>query len=120
MAGVGIVLQQVEQHEAVDVGEAEIERDRGRLKLARHRQRPRSRGRNDALEAGLVRGIEQDRRERRIVLDDQHERILAQLVAVVADLEAGRQRRRHDRAAIVVAGRRPPIAARLGSASSGT
>ena len=28
MAGLGIVLEQIEQHEAVDVGEAEVERDR--------------------------------------------------------------------------------------------
>ena len=102
----GSCLQQVEQHEAVDVGEPEIERDRARLKLARHRQRARAGGRDHALQARLVRGVEQDRREGRIVLDDQHERVLAQIVAVVADLEAGRQRRRDDRAAIVVAGRR--------------
>ena len=102
-----IVLQQVEQHEAVDVGEPEVERDRRRLKLARHRQRARAGGRDHALEARLVRGIEQDRGEGRVVLDDQHERVLAELVAVVVDLEARRQRRRHDRAAIVVARRRP-------------
>ena len=104
----GIVLQQVEQHEPVDIGEAEVERDRARLELARHGERARAGGRDDALEARLVRGVEQDRREGRVVLDDQHERILAELVAVVVDLEAGRKRGRHDRAAIVVAGGVPP------------
>ena len=41
-----------------------------------------------------------------IILHDQDERILAEIVTVVIDLEARRERRRHDRTAIVVAGRR--------------
>ena len=45
------------------------------LQLARHCQRARPGGRDDALEARLVRQIEQDRGEGRIVLDDQDERI---------------------------------------------
>ena len=73
--GLGIVLQQVEQDETVDVRQAEVEGDRRWLKLARHVQRSRP-GRGDhAFEAGFVRRIEQDRGECRIVLDDQHERI---------------------------------------------
>ena len=105
--GLGIVLEEVEQDEAVDIGETKIERDRRRLKLASHGQGAGSGRRDDALDARLVGCIEQDRREGRVVLDDQHERVLAELVAVVADLEPGRQRGRHDRAAIVVACRRP-------------
>ena len=76
VAGLGIVLQQVEQHEPVDVGEAEIESDRARLQLAGHRQRARARGRDHALEPGFMRDVEQDRGEGRVVLDDQHERTL--------------------------------------------
>ena len=71
----GSCLQQVEQHEAVDVGEAEVERDRVRLELARHRQRARAGGRDHALQARLAGEVEQDRGEGRVVLDDQHERI---------------------------------------------
>ncbi len=44
----GSCLQQVEQHEAVDVRQAEIERDRARLELARHRHRAGAGGRDDA------------------------------------------------------------------------
>ena len=118
--GLGIVLEQVEQHEAVDVGQAEVERDRARLELARHRQRSGAGGRDDAFQSGLARRIEQDRREGRVVLDDQHERVLPELVAVVADLESGRQRRRNDRAAVLVADAEPSPEPRTPSASSGT
>src|SRR5438045_2235133 len=97
MTGLRVVLEQVEQHESVDVSQAEIERDRRRLKLASHVQSARSRGRHDSLELCLVRGVEQDGRKRRVVLDDQYERIFAELVAVIADLEAGRQCGRDDR-----------------------
>ena len=43
------------------------------------------------LKPRLVRGIEKDGRERRVVLDDQHERFLAELVAVVIDLKSRRE-----------------------------
>ena len=93
LAGLGVVLQQVEQDEAVDVVEAEIERDRVGPELARHRQRARAGGRDHALEARLAGEIEQDRGEGDVVLDDQHERIAAEIVAVVADLERRRAAR---------------------------
>ncbi len=64
--GLGIVPQQVEQHEAVDVAaSAEIERDRARLHLADHRQRARAGRRDDALRASVVGHVEQDRGEGR-------------------------------------------------------
>src|SRR6185503_12002967 len=48
-------------------------------------------------------GIEEDRGEGRIVLDDEHERVLAEIVAIVVDLEVGRKRVWHERAAVVIA-----------------
>jgi hypothetical protein len=106
VARLRIVLEKVQQHEAVDVGESEIERDRVRLKLARHCERPRPGGGHDALEANVPSKVEQDRREGRVVLHDQHEGIVAQIVPVVADFEAGGESRWDHCAAIVVAGRR--------------
>src|SRR3954465_3136806 len=44
------------------------------------------------LQPGVPGEIEQDRGEGDVVLDDQHERRIAQLVAIVADLEGRRQR----------------------------
>ena len=49
-----------------------------------------------------MRRIEEDRGEGCIVLDYEHERLLAQLVAVVVDLERRRQRSGDDGPAIVV------------------
>ena len=103
VARLRIVLQEVEKHEAVDVGQPEVERNRRRLQLASHVQCARSSRRHDPLEARLVRGVEQNRREGRIVLDDEDERILAELVAVVLDFKARRKRRGNDGTAIVVA-----------------
>ena len=59
-----------------------------------------------------MRGIEQDRRECQVVLDDEHEQVPPTRRGRV-DLEAGRKRRRNDRAAVVTRGRpgrhsRPP------------
>ena len=106
MAGLGIMLEQVEQDEAVDVRQAEVERDRRRLQLARHGEGAGPGDRYDALQIGLMRGIEQDRCEGRIILDDQHKRAFAEVVAVVVDLKARRKRGGDDGAAIVVARRR--------------
>src|SRR5206468_7144966 len=99
-----VVLEQIEQHETVDIGEPKIERDRTRLELARHREGARASGRDDALQRRVMRSVEEDAGKGRIVLDDQHERILAQIVPVVADIEAGGKRRGDNRAAVVVAG----------------
>ena len=52
------------------------------LRTIADRARP-GRG-DDALEALLVRQLEQDAGEGRVVLDDQHERLAVELVAVVA------------------------------------
>ena len=60
----------------------------GRI-LRDHRQRARARRRDDALEPGIVRQVEQDAGERRIVLDDQHEGLLAQVAAVVGRSTTG-------------------------------
>ena len=89
----GIVAQQVEQHEAVDVGQAEVERDRARPHLADHRDGARAGRGNHALQALLVRQFEQDAGEGRVVLDDQHERMAVELVAVVGRRIADDRRR---------------------------
>ncbi len=71
--GLGIVPEQVEQDETVDIGQPEIEGDRIGLELAGERERPRARGRDHAFQPRLARHVEQDRGETRVVLDDQHE-----------------------------------------------
>ena len=101
-----IMLQQVEQHEAVYVGQAEIQRNGIRLQLAGHRQCAGTGRGHYSLQSDLVREIEQDRGEGRIVLDNQNEGIIAQLITIIHDLEVGRQRARDHRTAVVVARRR--------------
>lgn len=86
-----LVPEQVEQDETVDIAEAEIERDRARPQLADHCQRSRP-GRGDhTLDPGVVRHVEQDAGKGRVALDDQHEGLVFEIVAVVlrAAVEGG-------------------------------
>ena len=105
MAGLRVVLEQIEQHEAVDVGQAEIERDRVGWSLRAIASvpapavettplRPASRAMSSRIEAKVGSSST-------ISTNGS----LAERVAVVAELERGRQGGGHDRAAIVVAGR---------------
>ena len=54
------MLEQIQQHQAVDVGQAKIERDHMRLQLARQRQSAGARGSHHALEAGFPGNVQQD------------------------------------------------------------
>ena len=93
--------QQVEQHETVDVAQPKIERNGQWLNLARNRGRPRPAV--ETMPFSRLRGrLEQDVGERRVVLDDQHERLLAQIVAVVVRLN--HQQRRHSSGLFLRAG----------------
>ena len=62
--------------------------DTRRARQLTHRagQRPGARGGNHALQARRAGQIEQDRGEGRIVLDDEHERIPTELVAIVKEV----------------------------------
>ena len=83
VGGVGIVAQQVEQDEPVDVGQAKVERDRAGPHLAHHRDRSRPGRGDDPLEPLLMGQFKQDAGERRVILDDQDEGMAVELVAVV-------------------------------------
>ena len=75
VAGRRIVLQPIEQHPAVDVGQPQVERDRVGLDDARELERLRAGVRDDALEAGVARGLEDRHREAEVVLDDEQHAI---------------------------------------------
>src|SRR3954470_16071441 len=67
-----------------------------------------------------MRGIQEDRGEGRIVLDDEDEHALAEFVTIVVDLECRRERGRNDGPAIVVArGRSGELNARFRSGLQG-
>ena len=91
-----IVLELVEQRPAVDVGKPDVERDRVGDELARERDARRRRvRRHEPLEAAVAREPEQDAREGRVVLDDEHDAVLRpHVVAVVVDRAARDDRRR--------------------------
>ena len=70
-------LQPVEDAPALHVGQEDVERDHRRMELARHRQRAAHPVADQPLEAGQAGRVEQHRREREVVLDDQHHAVAA-------------------------------------------
>ena len=66
-----VLLQAVEHAPAVHVGQVHVQRDRARACTAGQRQRARAHRRDEALEALRARGVEQEPREREVVLDDE-------------------------------------------------
>src|ERR1700681_576683 len=95
--GSRVALELIEQRPSVDVGQADVERDRVRDELARQRHAVGAGGRHQSFEAAVAREAEQDTRERRVVLHDQHDAVLRpDVVAVVVDV-ARRTRYRNRR-----------------------
>jgi hypothetical protein len=78
-----IVLEPIEQHPPIDVGQPEVERDGIRLDRARELERLRAARRDHALEARLPPHLEQRHRERRVVLDHEQHAIARLEVVVV-------------------------------------
>ena len=68
---VGAALENVEQAPAVHVRQVDVESDQRRAEAAHQRQRAAAGRRHDGLEAAIVRQVEQDAAELRVVLDDQ-------------------------------------------------
>ena len=77
------MLEQIEQHETIDVRQSKVEGNRVGPQLADHREGAGTGGRNHPLQSP-AHGPSRERSWRgRIVLDDQHERVLAKTVTVV-------------------------------------
>jgi len=87
-----IVLEAVEQHPAIHVGQPEIERDRVGLDRACELESWLPRRRYDALEAALPRDLQQCLREREVVLDEEQHAV-AGLERVVVIRDRARQDR---------------------------
>ena len=88
-----VVLEPIEHRPAVHDRQVDVEGDRVRLVVPRHRQADVAARRRQALEAFLVRHVQQDVRERQVVLDDQQDAIaVADRVAIVLDVALGDQR----------------------------
>ncbi len=83
VARLRVVLEVLEHHPAVDVGQVEVERDGGRLDLAGQPQGIAAALGDDALEAAVARRLEQDGGETRVVLDDQQAAVAGPQVGAV-------------------------------------
>jgi hypothetical protein len=71
MTRIGAALENVEQPPAVHVRQIDVESDQRRIEPPHQRQCAAAGRRHHGLEAAIVRQIEQDAAELRIVLDDQ-------------------------------------------------
>jgi len=82
-----MVLEVVEHAPAVHHRQAHVENDRVRLELVGEGQARVAAERDDALETTVARDLEDRPRERRVVLDDQHDPIpLLNVLTVVLHL----------------------------------
>ena len=65
------MLQPIEQHPAIDIGQPQVERDRIGLDDACELQRLSAGVRDHALEAAAARHLEDRHREPEVILDDE-------------------------------------------------
>ncbi len=115
VARLGRALQEVQQSQAVHVGQADVEHDRLGPEPAGQSRSGRALAGDHASEARIAHQLEQDRGEPRIVLDDQHHRVVGRdLVPIVRHrLDALRLDRRQGEGANHRTGRRPRQHGRL-------
>ena len=91
-----VMLELIQDHPAVHVGQPEIQRDRVRAQHTRHLQAVRPRRRDDAAEPVFAREAQQGATERLVILDHQQHAIPGfDRVAIVRGvIRHGRQRLR--------------------------
>src|SRR5262249_10338365 len=83
VAGLRIVFQPVQNRPAVAIRQADVERDGiGVLSVGQGQRGVAMRG-DYPLEASLVRYVEQDLREQRVIFDHQHDAVPRQYIAAV-------------------------------------
>ena len=81
-----VVLEPVEHHPALVVGQVQVERDGGGMQLARQGDPAVDGARHDGLEAFFPREVAQDAGEVRVVLDDEQDEVVGlELGPVVLD-----------------------------------
>src|SRR6185295_9632160 len=92
---VGAALENVEQPPAIHVRQIDVQRYQRRTEATHQRQRAAAGRRHYGLEAAIVRQIEQNAAELRIVLDDQQHALAGpDVLTIVGQLGRHQQRRR--------------------------